>query len=109
MNIKILDTDIIFHDKKNKDHLWIIRKEHIKSYDMQLIHFMSIYKQSCNIYNREFDVINKKGINTYWLTFDNSITIYTFDYLKMLLKFQELGIPNEVVNKYLEICNTNET
>ena len=107
MSIKILDTDIIFHDKKEKNHLWIIRKTYVKLYDTHVTYLMSLYKHSCYGYKQEFEIM-KNNKNAYCLNFPSLIRIYTFDYLEILLKFQELGIPNKVMNKYLEICNTNE-
>ena len=47
MNILMLDTDIIFHDKKNKDHLWLIRKNYVSIFKKYVIHLISIYPNTC--------------------------------------------------------------
>ena len=104
MTIRILDTDIIFHDKKEENRLWMIRKTYIKLYDTHVIHLMSLYKHTCYGYKQEFEIM-KNNENTYCLNFPSLGRIYTFDYFNVLLKSQELSIPNEAMNKFIDICN----
>ena len=105
MNIWICDTDIIFHDKKNKGHLWLIRKNYVAIAKKYVIRLMSIYPNTCYNYKREFDIIKAENDNNYYLEFDNRNEIEVLDYFNVLLKSQELDISNEAMNKFIDICN----
>ena len=101
----MLDTDIIFHDKKNKDHLWLIRKNYVSIFKKYVIHLISIYPNTCYNYKREFDITKGENDNNYYLEFDNRNEIEVLDYFNLLLKSQELGISNEAMNKFKDVCN----
>jgi len=104
MTIRILDTDIIFHDKKEKNRLLMIRKTYIKLYDTYVIYLMSLYKHTCYGYRQEFEIM-KNNENAYCLNFPSLGRIYTFDYLEILLKSQQMNIPDNVMNEFINICN----